>query len=210
MTGIQSLLRCRDDLFYRNLGNDHLNLYLRKKSGIHNCTAIAFGRALLNAAAHHLRHGHAGYTKLIQCLLQFIKLRQTADNGNLVHAGIQRRNQCRLLHHLDGSVLLRLRGPGHILLTKICVVIDVHIHVGNIRNGKAGISACKAMLMDIKSVNFHLRGNTQTNRLVDDLEGNEHYHKNICIDGDNSKDLYAKLGNAAAVEKPLSDAVRTG
>ena len=40
VTGIQSLLRCRDDLFYRNLGNDHLNLYLRKKSGIHNCTAL--------------------------------------------------------------------------------------------------------------------------------------------------------------------------
>ena len=51
-----------------------LDLDLGQQGAVHRHAAVFLGGALLDAAAHHLGHGHAGHTQIVQRGLELIEL----------------------------------------------------------------------------------------------------------------------------------------
>ena len=88
MSGVQCLLGGLHHSVHADLGDDHLHLDLGQQGGIHRHAAVLLGSALLDAAAHHLRDGHAGNAQIVEGSLELIELGKLCNDGHLVHAGV--------------------------------------------------------------------------------------------------------------------------
>ena len=82
-------------------------------------------------------------------------------------------------------------------LSQVCVLVDIHDHVGDVTDGKAGIGTGKAVFMEIQSIDFYLSGDAQADDGINDLEDDEHDDQNIGVDGQDSQGLDAQESGAA-------------
>ena len=106
MTGVKSLLGSFHNFRYRNLADYNFYFHLREQGGIHFNTTIHLAGTLLNTTTHNLRHGHTGYTKVVQSFLQVLKLRQFCNNNNLINTVCH--SHVGSLGNLNGCILLEL------------------------------------------------------------------------------------------------------
>ena len=232
MAGVEGFAGSFDDLVHGDLCYDDLDLDLGQEGCVDDSASVALAGASLDAAAHDLGHGHACHTQLVESLLEFIKLVETADDGQAVDAGIRDSSRCcgqispspgrcfgranagcrscsdaGSIHDLDRCPDLGVRGPVILALTQVCVLVDIHDHVGNVADSKAGIGACQAVLVQIQTINLHLGGNTQADDSIDGFEDDEHDDQNIGVNCQNAQSLNAQELCAASIEEACHNAV---
>ena len=118
-----------------------------------------------------------------------------------MHAGIQLGWQRGLLGDLDGGCHLLGAGLGDVIFTQVRVLVHVQLSVGGIVDGKTGVGAGQAMLMDVQAVQFLFFRNAQADRLFDDGKDDGHRDQNPGRHADNTQQLDAQLGKTAAVEQ---------
>ena len=209
VAGVQGLLGGIHHSVHADLGNDDLDLDLGQQGAVHRYAAVFLGGAFLDAAAHHLGHGHAGHTQIVQRGLELIELGELCNDGHFVHTGVVDAivDDGRLLDHRHGSVHLHGACLGGIILAQIGVLVGHHGSGVGIGDGETGVSGSQAVLVDIQAVDLHLSGDAQADGFVDDLEDEEHHDHNVHINGDKAQQLGAQLCKAAAVEQALAHAV---
>ena len=201
MAGVQGLLGGLHHSVYADAGDDDFHLDLGQQGGIHRHAAVLFRRALLDAAAHDLRYGHAGDAQIIQGGLELIELCQLCNDGHLVHTGVvDTIVDHRLAHHRHGSIHLLCRSLGDIVLAQIGVLVGGHGSGVCIRDGKACISRSQTVLVDVQTVDLHLGRHTQAKGLINDLEDDEHYDHNVGIHADQTQQLGTQLLGLVCVD----------
>ena len=135
MSGIQCFFRRFDHRIDRNFSDYNLHFHFGKKVGIEFHTSVFFSGSFLYSASHDLCHCNSGYSQVVQCCLQCIKLRKPADNADLMHSCIIYTIHTRLLtDHFDCGIHLSFGCLFIIILPQIRVFIDIHIHAGHIIN----------------------------------------------------------------------------
>ena len=69
MTSVKYLSCGIDNIHYRDFGNNHFNLYLRKKLHFHLNSTVILWSTLLSATAKYLRNCHTSYSDVVHSLL---------------------------------------------------------------------------------------------------------------------------------------------
>ena len=118
-----------------------------------------------------------------------------------MHAGIQLGRQRSFLGDLDGGRHLLGAGLGDVIFTQVGVLVHIQLSVGGIVDGKTGVGAGQAMLMDVQAVQFLFLRNAQADCLFDDGKDDGHRDQNPGRHADNTQQLDAQLGKIAAVEQ---------
>ena len=209
VAGVKGLLGGFDHGIDRDLGHDDLDLDLGQQGGIHRDAAVFLAGALLDAAAHHLGHGHAGDAQIVQSGLQLVELGQLCNDGDLVHPGVVDAvvDDGGLTHHRHRSRQLRCGSLDGVVLAEVGVFVGGHGSCVGVGDGEASVGRSQTVLVDVQAVDLHLSGDAQADGLVDDLEDEEHHDDDIDIDRDEAQQLDAQLAQAAAVEQALAHAV---
>jgi len=208
--GVQGLGGRIDDGLHGDLADHHFHLDLGQQGGIHHGAAVAFAAAFLQAAAHHLGHGHAGHADAVECLLQGVELGQLNDDGNLVHAGIQFRGQGCFLPDLDGRRDLFGAGLGDVILAQVGVFVHFQIGVSGVTDGKARVGTGQAVFVDIQAVDFFLFGNTQADGLFDQGKDHKHGCQDPGRNAHQAQHLHAEEPETMAVEHALAGGEQAG
>ena len=204
MPSVEGCFRGGDNGIDADLGYDDFDFDFRQQRRIDGNAAVKLVGALLDAAAHYLCDGHARDAQFIQGFLQRIKFAQPHDDGYLVHTGVAAfGGQGMFTHNGHGGVHLCAACFGGVLLAEVGVGVHIHAGIGDIRNGKAGISGSEAVLVDIKPFNLHFGRYAQADGFVDDLKYDEHDNEHIAQHGNDAQRLTAQLAEAAAVKQPF-------
>ena len=151
----------------------------------------------MHTAAKNVGNGDAGDTNGIHGvhkLFQFVLASDDDHLGELMRTlgALGRRNFSRSLGGGCGACG-NLGDTGHRSRNRTDVVM----------NGETGITACDAVLDDIKTCDLFLCGNTKTDRVFQNLENDRHGNGNPGNNTDNAEDLDAKEMETAAGEKSL-------
>ena len=181
MSGIKNLLCRFDDLTYRHLADNDIYLHLGQQICLNLNTAVIFRLALLRAASEHVRNGHARNTNIHHSVLESLKSRFLTNDLDLCEL---RRTIFKSRNLLYGDRLchrhLSANGNG----TLISVIKT--FNCGN----EICVSTGQAVLGAVKSLDLLLGAHAQTNRLLDDEEGNRHRDGGPC---ENRKNAYRLL-----------------
>ena len=107
------------------------------------------------------------------------------------------------------SAYLRLTCLFIYIRSQIRILICIHGHICYIRDCKTGICTGQTMFMIIQSIDFNLFRNSKADRLIDQLEDNEHCYKNESINCYKTNCLNAQLSKSTTIEEAKTYSIIT-